>query len=92
MRGLKEDAIRAGRRAVELLPPSKDAYDGPLVATKLAVIYAQTGEIDLALELLANLVNVHNGPTPGTLSVEPEWDPLRSDSRFQQLSKPVTEL
>jgi TolB-like protein/Flp pilus assembly protein TadD len=92
MRGLKEDAIRAGRRAVELLPTSKDAYDGPLVATKLAVIYAQTGEVDLALELLANLVNVHNGPTPGTLSVEPEWDPLRSDSRFQQLSKPVTEL
>jgi TolB-like protein/Tfp pilus assembly protein PilF len=91
MRGLKDDAIRAGRRAVELLPTSKDAYDGPLVATKLAVIYAKTGEVDLALELLAGLVNVHNGPTPGTLRVEPEWDPLRSDSRFQQLSKPMTE-
>jgi len=83
--GNKDDAIRLGRRAVELLPVSKDAYDGPLIATKLAVIYAQVGEVDRAYELLGDLVKLPNGPTPGTLRVEPEWDPLRSDPRFEKL-------
>ena len=83
--GRKEEAIRAGRRAVELLPTSKDAYDGPSLVTKLAVIYAQTGEVDLAIDLLNDLMKVPNGPTPGTLRVEPEWEPLRSDPRFDRL-------
>lgn len=86
MRGKKEEAIQAGRRAVEFLPSSKDAYDGPLIATKLAVVYAQTGETDLALELLSDLVKTPTGPTPGTLRAEPEWDPLRGDARFQKLA------
>jgi hypothetical protein len=83
--GRKEDALREGRRAVELLPISKDAYDGPILATNLAAIYAQVGEHDLALEQLATLVEVPNGPTPGTLRVEPEWDPLRGDPRFDKI-------
>jgi tetratricopeptide (TPR) repeat protein len=85
MRGRFDEAIAAGRRAVEMLPISKDAYDGPLIATKLAVIYAQAGETDRAIELLGDLIAVPNGPTPGTLRVEPEWDPLRGDSRFEKL-------
>ena len=83
--GRKEDALREGRRAVELLPVSKDAYDGPILATNLAAIYAQVGEYDLALEQLGELIDVPNGPTPGTLRVEPEWDPLRGDPRFEKL-------
>jgi len=86
LRGNKDEAIRAGRRAVELLPVSKDAYDGPLIATKLAVIYAQVGEADRAIELLTDLMKTPNGPTPGTLRVEPEWDPLRGDPRFEKLA------
>jgi len=85
LRGNKDEAIRAGRHAVELLPVSKDAYDGPLIATKLAVIYAQVGEADRAYELLSELMKLPNGPTPGTLRVEPEWDPLRGDPRFEKL-------
>jgi TolB-like protein/Flp pilus assembly protein TadD len=85
LRGNHDEAIRVGRRAVEFLPTSKDAYDGPLIATKLAVIYAQVGETDRAIELLMDLVKTPNGPTPGTLRVEPEWDPLRSDPRFEKL-------
>jgi TolB-like protein/Flp pilus assembly protein TadD len=88
MQGRKGEAIKAGRRAVELLPISKDAYDGPLIATKLAVILAQVGEIDQAFELLNDLVKLPNGPTPGTLRVEPEWDPLRKDPRFGRLVSP----
>jgi tetratricopeptide (TPR) repeat protein len=83
--GRKEDALREGRRAVELLPISKDAYDGPILATNLAAIYAQVGERDLALDQLATLAEVPNGPTPGTLRVEPEWDPLRGDPRFDKV-------
>jgi TolB-like protein/Flp pilus assembly protein TadD len=85
-RGNKDEAIRAGRHAVELLPVSKDAYDGPLIATKLAVIYAHVGEADRAHEMLGDLMKLPNGPTPGTLRVEPEWDPLRGDPRFEKLA------
>jgi serine/threonine-protein kinase len=83
--GRKEDALREGRRAVGLLPISKDAYDGPILATNLAAIYAQVGEPDLALEQLATLVEVPNGPTRGTLRAEPEWDSLRDDPRFEKI-------
>ncbi|HEX4641695.1 MAG TPA: tetratricopeptide repeat protein, partial [Chthoniobacterales bacterium] len=85
MRGRKEEAIAAGHRAVGLLPIAKDAFDGPLIAAKLAVIYAQAGEPVRAMVLLEELVKVPNGPTPGTLRVEPEWDSLRGDARFEQL-------
>jgi len=83
--GRKKAAIAAGRTAMDLLPISKDAYDGPSIATKLAVIYAQSGEVDNSIQLLAQLVELPNGPTFGTLRVEPEWDPVRSDPRFERL-------
>ena len=86
MLGRKEEALREGRRAVELLPTAKDAYDGPIIATNLAVIYAQVGEPDLAIEQLAPLVEIPNGPTRALLRVEPEWDALRNDARFAKLA------
>jgi TolB-like protein/Flp pilus assembly protein TadD len=89
MKGRHEEAIAAGRRAVELLPISRDAYDGPLIAAKLAVIYAQAGENDRAIELMTALVAIPNGPTPGTLRIEREWDPLRGDPRFDRLMEPT---
>jgi len=84
--GHKDEAIRYGKQAVELLPISKDAFDGPVLATNLAVIYAQLGEKELALAALEPLLKVPNGPTAGTLRVEPEWDPLRRDPRFEKLA------
>ncbi len=86
MLGHKAEAIRHGRQAVEFLPPTKDAFDGPAIATNLAVIYAQVGEADLALEQLAPLLNIPNGPTSALLRIEPEWDPMRGDPRFQKLA------
>ncbi len=85
MLGRTQEAIAAGRRGVELLPIAADALDGPLLATNLAVIYAQSGEPELALEELEQVVRLPGGPTPGTLRIEPQWDSLREDPRFQKL-------
>ena len=85
MLGRAEEAIAAGERAAQLLPISADALDGPLVATNLAAIYALLGRREQALELLERLVRQIGGPTPGTLRLEPQWDPLRDDPRFQRL-------
>jgi TolB-like protein/Flp pilus assembly protein TadD len=83
--GQKEEALREGEQAAAMLPVSLDAYDGPILAANLAVIYAQVGEKDLAISQLEELRGLPMGPTSGTLRVEPEWDPLRGDSRFEKL-------
>jgi TolB-like protein/Flp pilus assembly protein TadD len=83
--GEKEAAIAQGRRAVELLPESQDAFDGPNATLLLAEIYAQTGEKDQALQLLDHSLNTPNGVTVPALKLDPVWDPLRNDSRFQTL-------
>jgi TolB-like protein/Flp pilus assembly protein TadD len=83
--GQKEAAIAEGRRAVELLPESQDAFDGPSATVLLAQIYAQTGEADQALQLLDHSLNTPNGITVPILKLDPVWDPVRNDPRFQAL-------
>jgi TolB-like protein/Flp pilus assembly protein TadD len=83
--GQKEEAIREGKRAVELLPESEDAFDGPKATAGLAQIYAWTGESDEAFRLLDHLLAVPNGLTVPWLKLDPAWDPLRKDPRFQDL-------
>ncbi len=84
--GQKQDAITEGKRAVELLPESEDAFDGPRVTATLAQIYAWTGEFDEAFRLLDHLLVVPNGLTVPMLKLDPAWDVLRKDPRFQALS------
>jgi serine/threonine protein kinase len=83
--GNKEDAIREGRRAVELMPVSKDAIRGPLLIQYLAVIYAWTGEKDLALEQLSVVARIPSHLSYGQLRLHPYWDPLRGDPRFENI-------
>src|SRR5438034_9999015 len=83
--GEKDAAIAEGKRAVELLPESQDAFDGPKTAVALAQIYAWTGENDQALQLLDRSLSTPNGVTVPVLRLDPIWDPLRSDPRFQAL-------
>ena len=83
--GQKNAAIAEGKRAVELLPESQDAFDGPKMNVHLAQIYAWTGENDQALELLDRSLNTPNGVTVPFLRLDPMWDPLRNDPRFQAL-------
>jgi TolB-like protein/Flp pilus assembly protein TadD len=83
--GEKEDAINEGKKAVELLPESEDAVDGPKVTATLAEIYTWVGEHDEAFRLLDHLLAVPNGLTVPLLKLDPVWDPLRRDPRFQAL-------
>jgi TolB-like protein len=83
--GQKDAAIAEGKRAVELLPESQDAFDGPEVTVVLAQIYAWTGEHDQAFGLLDHLLVVPNGITIPSLKLDPIWDPLRKDPRYQAL-------
>jgi tetratricopeptide (TPR) repeat protein len=83
--GQKEEAIKEGKKAVELRPESQDAFDGPQCTAALAQIYARTGEFDEAFRLLDHLLSVPNGLVVPILKLDPEWDPLRKDPRFQAL-------
>jgi TolB-like protein/Flp pilus assembly protein TadD len=83
--GRKEDALREGRRACELLPISKDAIDGVALAVNLAQIYAWTGERDLAIEQIAAVQRVPNYLSYGFLKLQPFWDTLRGDARFEKI-------
>jgi TolB-like protein len=83
--GEKDAAIAEGKRAVELLPESQDAFDGPKTTVALAQIYAWTGENEQALQLLDRSLSTPNGVTVPFLKLDPIWDPLRTDPRFQAL-------
>ena len=90
--GRKNEAIREGRRAVELKPESKDAVDSAIMNCYLALIYARVGEKDLAIPLIERLLktpgavdSVNYSITVNDLKYRWEWDPIRSDPRFQKL-------
>jgi TolB-like protein/Flp pilus assembly protein TadD len=83
--GQKDLAISEGKRAVELQPESQDAFDGPQISVSLAQIYAWVGENDEAFHLLDRLLHTPNGITVPLLKLDPAWDPLRSDPRFDKL-------
>ena len=83
--GKKEEAIKEGRKAVELLPESEDAFDGPQATESLAEIYAWVGEHDEAIRLLDHLLAVPSGVSVWMLKLDTAWDPLRKDPRFQAL-------
>ena len=83
--GLKDDAIREGKRAVELLPISKDAWFGVYRLEDLARIYTMVGEYDLAIEQIKYLLSIPGELTIPLLQLDPAWAPLRDHTRFQKL-------
>ena len=83
--GRKEEAIREAKRALEMRPIAKDALDGPYLAANLALVYAWSGERDLAIEQLSALAKIPAGPSYGDLKLNPKWDDLRGDPRFEQM-------
>jgi serine/threonine protein kinase/Tfp pilus assembly protein PilF len=91
--GRKEDAVREGRRAVELHPREKDQLTYAELIKNLAVIYAWTDNKEAALNELGSLLQIPAPLTYGELRLHPYWDPLRADPRFDHLvaesAKPV---
>lgn len=84
--GNKEEAIRLGRRAIELLPVGKDSIRGSYMIAHLAIIAAWVGETDLAIEQIRRFEKVTPaGFLYGVLKLSPMWDPLRGDPRFEAI-------
>ena len=83
--GEKEKALEQARHAIA--DYDKDALAKPFAETSLAIVQAQTGDIDSAISALPDLLEVPNGETRGDLQVNPLWDPLRKDPRFEKLSQ-----
>jgi serine/threonine-protein kinase len=83
--GRKEEALREGRRAVELLPVAKDAINGPLMIEYLAMIAAWVGDKGVACEQLASVIRPPSTISYGQLKLLPFWDPLRGDPCFEKI-------
>jgi serine/threonine protein kinase len=83
--GQKEEALREGRRAVELLPVEKDAVRGAAMIKYFAMIAAWAGDKDLACEQLASGLRYPSSASYGDLKLLPWWDPLRGNPRFEKV-------
>jgi tetratricopeptide (TPR) repeat protein len=83
--GEKDAALAEAQRATELLPESKDAFGGPEITAGVAEVYSILGDSDRAIEILDGLLSRPSAVTVEGLKVNPIWDPLRSDPRFQAL-------
>ena len=83
--GHKELAIQEAQQAVDLMPVSKDIYDGALVLEGLAQVYTWTNEPDRAIELLQKLVTMPGYTNYARLKLNPMWNPLRGDPRFEKI-------
>jgi serine/threonine-protein kinase len=83
--GRAEDAIRHGKKGVELLPVSKDARTGPSLVWSLAEIEVTVGDYDSAIDRLDLLLSIPSEISVPVLRMDPIWDPLRDHPRFQAL-------
>ena len=83
--GQNEEALRHARRATEILPSNVDAVAGPMCEMRLAQVLAATGDHDGAFDKLGKLVKLPFGPNHGDLKLNPMWDDLRNDPRFDRI-------
>jgi eukaryotic-like serine/threonine-protein kinase len=84
--GRKAEAIREAERGVELLPVSRDAYNGGYIQHQLVRVYILTGEHEKALDRLEELLETPYYLSPGWLRIDPNFDPLRGNPRFEKLA------
>jgi len=90
--GEKELAIEAGQRAVDLSPVTVDAMSGHSYLITLARIYARVDEPYLAVKTIHTAMTTPGWISVATLELDPAWDPIRSDPRFQELLRMHSEV
>jgi len=83
--GDKDLAMQEAQHAIDLMPISKDIYDGALVLEGLAQVYTWTGDRDRAIELVQKLLSIPGYTNYGRLRLHPLWAPLRGDPRFEKI-------
>jgi len=83
--GRKQDAIREGKLAVDLLPVNKDAMRGICRVSDLARIYVMVGDFDLAVNQIEFLLSIPSELSIPLLRLDPAWNPLRRHARFKKL-------
>ena len=89
--GLREEALREAQRALDLEPPEKSARAGLLWQVNLALVHARLGNHDEAIATLERVMAMPNSGdaiSPWQLKLDPIWDPLRKNPRFEKLSRP----
>ncbi len=72
------------RNFAQLLPETKDAFDGPILSVSRARISVKCGDADMALRILERSLEISAGITVPELQADPTWDPLRNNPQFQQ--------
>ncbi|HXV59064.1 MAG TPA: protein kinase [Vicinamibacteria bacterium] len=83
--GRAEEAVREGRMALKLHPLTRDAFSGAYYVSELAFIYTLLGERASAIDLLEDLLQVPSLISVPMLELDPRWDPLRDEPRFQRM-------
>jgi hypothetical protein len=83
--GQNDEALHHARHATEILPPSMDAVAGPMCEMRLAQVLAITGDRDGAFDKLSKLVKLPFGLNHGDLKLNPVWNDLRDDPRFDRI-------
>jgi len=83
--GQKELALQEAQHAIDLMPISKDIYDGALVLEGLAQVYTWSGEPDRAIEVLQKLVSIPSYINYARLKFHPLWKPLRGNPKFEKI-------
>jgi len=83
--GQRELALQEAQHAIDLMPISKDIYDGALVLEGLAQVYTWSGEPDRAIEVLQKLVSIPSYINYARLKFHPLWKPLRGNPKFEKI-------
>jgi serine/threonine protein kinase/Flp pilus assembly protein TadD len=90
--GRYEEALREAKRAVEIFPLSMDAIDAPMFIKNLAQMYTLSGEYEAAIDQLELLLSIPYEISVTLIRIDPTWDPLRDNPRFQKLIKKYAEV